>query len=424
MKCQRPRGTYDIIGKDFQYFDRIFEVCQKQAQFYGFERIETPIFEDAEIFNRGVGAGTDIVEKEMYLLKGEGEQVLALRPEATASIARAYIENGLTNLPKPVKLWCFGTFFRHEKPQAGRFRQFWQVDFEALGRKSPVIDVEIIQLFYSIFQKLGLKNLMTHVNSIGCPKCRGRYIKTLKSYLKSYQSNLCRDCRRRLKTNPLRVLDCKKEKCEKVLKESPQILDSLCKKCRAHLKEVLELLEALEIPYRLDPYLVRGLDYYNRTVFEIFFNKENKEEGKVALVGGGRYDDLVKILGGVPTPACGGAAGVERLISLLKEQEIKLPQEEKPNIFLAQLGESAKGKALQLFEELRRANILTAEDLSRDSLRVQLARANRLGVKYVLILGQKEVIENEVILRDMENKTQESIKMEKVVSEIKKKLKS
>ncbi len=419
-KFQRPRGTYDILPKDFKYFDKILTVCQKQAHFYGFKRIETPIFENIDIFNRGVGEATDIVEKQMFILKN-GAQGLALRPEATASIVRAYIENGMTNLSRPVKLWAFGPFFRHEKPQAGRFRQFWQIDFETIGRNSPVIDAQIIQFFFSLLTRLGLKKLVVGLNSIGCAKCHSRYLKILKLFLRSRQTNLCPNCKRRLKTNPLRILDCKKEKCQEIVATAPQILDSLCKKCRANFKEVLELLDSLNIPYRLDPFLVRGLDYYNRTVFEIFLDQEKDgQKSQIALVGGGRYDNLISALGGIPTPACGGAAGVERIINVLKEQEIVPPEEKKPNVFLAQLGETAKPRALNLFEEFRKANILIAEDFSRDSLKAQLGRADRLGIKYVLILGQKEVIENQIILRNMETKEQKTLKLDQIIKEIKK----
>lgn len=421
LKYQKPRGMYDILDQDFKYYDKVLSVCQKIAQIYGFERVETPILEQADLFSRGVGLGTDIVSKEMYAVKGV-KTPLVMRPEGTASIVRSYIENGMNSSPKPVKLWYFGPFFRHEKPQAGRFRQFWQFGFEILGKKNPVVDAQSVQIFLTILNKLGLKNLIVHVNSIGCSKCRTKYIKALKLFTRSNQKDICADCKNRLKSNPLRVLDCKKEKCQDVFKQAPQILDSLCKKCRAHFKEVLELLDSLEVPYQLDPFLVRGLDYYTRTVFEVFHQSSDPDQKPIALLGGGRYDELVETLGGRPTPGCGAAAGIERIVSLMKQKGVSVPKKKKPDVLIAQLGSLAKRKALVLFEELRKANILPAEDFSRDSLKAQLAKANRLGIKYALILGQKEVIDNEVILRNMERKTQKTIKLTKVVQELKKKL--
>jgi len=425
IKYQSPKGMHDILPRDQRYFQKVFDVCHKIAQFYGFGRIETPILEQAELFSRGVGMGTDIVEKQMYVLKTKGGDVLALRPEYTAPVVRAFIEKGMESLSKPVKLWYFGPCFRHEKPQAGRYRQFWQFGFEILGEQKPVVDAQTVQIFLNILKELKLKNLFLQINSIGDSKCRTSYKKVLSRYLRSNQAGLCADCRRRLKQNPLRVLDCKIEKCQRVVAQGPQIIDYLCKECRNHFKEVLEFLDVLEIPYRLNPYLVRGLDYYTKTVFEIFLGRSSEEpsSGQIALVGGGRYDGLAKILGGKETPACGAAAGVERIVALMKENEFRLKAGKKPQLFLAQLGPIAKRKALVLLEEFRKAGVPVAEAFSKDSLRIQLARANRLGVKYALVLGQKEVFEGKVILRDMEKGSQKSIKLEKVVEIMKKKLK-
>jgi len=418
-RYQSPKGMQDILPEDQKYFQKIYDVCDRIASFYGFGRIETPILEEAELFAKGVGLGTDIVEKQMYVLRTKGGDVLALRPEGTASIVRAYIERGMETLPKPVKLWHFGPFFRHERPQAGRFRQFWQFGFEVLGEKNPAVDAQVIQILMNILKELKLEDLICQINSMGEPKCRAHYRKILTRFLKSYQAGLCSDCKRRLKLNPLRVLDCKQEKCQRMISQAPQIIDYLCKICRFHFKEVLEILDALEIPYRLNPYLVRGLDYYTNTVFEI----SQKEVPQAALVGGGRYDLLVEVLGGKDTPACGGAAGIERIIELMKEKNFRFPKVQKPQIFLAQLGPLAKQRAMLLFEEFRRAKIPVYEALSKNSLRVQLARANRLSVKYTLILGQKEAIEGRIILRDMEEGTQQTLKLEKIVETMKKKIK-
>jgi len=421
IKYQRPRGTYDILPEDWVYLDMILNSCQEMARFYGFQRIETPIFENAEIFTRGIGAGTDIVEKEMFLIKGGRKKPLALRPEGTAGLVRAYIEKGMGNWIKPVRLWHFGPFFRHEKPQAGRFRQFWQFGFESFGRQNPIIDAQTVQIIVNVLRKLQIKDTITHINSIGCDKCRPRYLKKLKDYLEPYREYLCLDCKKRLKSNILRTLDCKNEGCHEILANAPQTFESLCKKCRQHFKGVLEFIETLELPYELDHSLVRGLDYYNRTVFEIF--AQEKDKAKIALAGGGRYDDLIDILGGNPSFACGAAVGVERVIQLMREKSVKVKKSTVPQLFLAQLGISAKREALQLFEKFRKANVLIAKDFSRDSLKSQLSKANRLGIRYVLILGQKEVLEGEIILRDMKTKTQKKIELDKVVEKVKKKIK-
>ena len=425
IKYQSPKGMHDLLPEDFEYFQKIFDVCDKIAKFYGFSRIETPILEQAALFTKGVGKDTDIVEKQMYILETKGGDVLALRPEYTASVIRAFIEKGMEVLPRPVKLWSFGPCFRYEKPQAGRFRQFHHFNFEVLGEQSPVIDAQIIQIFWNILEELKLKNLLLQINSIGEPKCRAHYKKILIGYLKSYQRALCTDCKRRLKRNPLRILDCKNEECQRIVAQGPQIIDYLCKECRSHFKEVLEFLDVLEIPYRLNPYLVRGLDYYTKTIFEIFMANSLAEldSTQVALVGGGRYDVLSKILGGKDTPGCGAAAGVERIMDLMREKEFKVRREKPPQIFLAQLGALAKRRALVLFEEFRRAKLPVYETFSKDSLKAQLARANRLGARYTLILGQKEALKEKIILRDMEKGTQKALGLGKIVATMKKKLK-
>ncbi len=396
------------------------------ANFYGFSRIETPILESTELFERGIGLTTDIIEKQMYNFRTKGGDYVSLRPEGTAPIARSYIQQGMQNLPQPVKLWHYGPFFRYEHPQAGRYRQFWQFGFEIFGEESPIIDAQIIQIFYNILKELKFRNLIIEVNSIGCPSCRAYYKKLLVSYFKGREVSLCADCRRRLRENPLRILDCKEEKCQPVKSQAPQIIDHLCEGCHKHFKEVLEFLDELELPYHLNPYLVRGLDYYTKTVFEFFLEtkKENEDFSRVALLGGGRYDNLVKILSGKEIPACGGAAGIERIVELIKKEEIKFrtvaPQ---PKVFLAQLGPLAKRKSLKLFEDFREAGISAAESFGRDSLKAQLRIADRLGVKFTLILGQKEALEGTVIIREMATGKQEVAKLDKAVREIRKRIK-
>ncbi len=440
-KFQSPTGMHDILPEDQKYFQKIERTCEEIADFYGFQRIETPILEETELFSKGIGLATDIVGKEMFTFRTKGGDYLTLRPEGTAPIVRAYIENGMQNLPQPVKLWYFGPFFRYEHPQAGRFRQFWQFGFEVLGEGSPVLDAQIIQIFYNILLALKLApyhsserksaqanstksggGLIVEINSIGDSQCRPYYKKILTNFFRSRETALCPDCRRRLKENPLRILDCKEERCQQIRAQAPQILDHLCENCHKHFKEVLEFLDELEVPYHLNPYLVRGLDYYTRTVFEIV---EESAEGRAlgALVGGGRYDSLVKVLGGKETPAVGGAGGVERIVQLMKAKTVRLPKKKEKEIFLAQLGELAKRKSLKLIEDFRDAGILIGESLGRDSLKVQLKIADRIGAKYTLILGQKEALEGNIIIRDMTSGRQEVVKLEKVVKEMKKKLK-
>ena len=430
MKFQSPTGMHDILGKDIMYFQKIEKTCKNIADFYGFRRIETPILEETKLFEKGTGFSTDIVQKEMFSLRTKGGDHLTLRPEATPGIVRSYIQNGMQNLPKPIKFWHFGPFFRYERPQAGRFRQFNQFGFESIGIDKPIIDVQVIQIFFNILKELGFKDLIIQINTIGCSECRSEYRRKLMKYLKSNQSSLCSDCRRRLKENPLRTLDCKNEKCQEVIKSAPQMLEHLCKDCHNHFKNVLEFLEELELPYELNPYLVRGLDYYTRTVFEIFPNlpQESKEYSeqenkKIALAGGGRYDELVKLLGGKETPACGGAAGVERIIRLMKIMGKKVPAKKQSQVFLAHVGELAKRKSLKIFEDLRNNNIKVAEAFHKDSLVEQLRIADKLEIKFVLILGQKESIDNEIIIREMKTGKQKIIPFKKIIKEVKKRIK-
>jgi histidyl-tRNA synthetase len=423
QKLQTLSGMRDILPGEQVYFRRVQKAVEGIAHYYSFEKIDTPIMEMADVFMKGTGASTDIVEKEMYTFRTKGGDLVALRPEFTAGVVRAYIENGMFTLPQPVKLWSMGPLFRHERPQAGRYRQFYQFNFEALGDKSPSIDSQVIQVCYDILKDLGFKNISIDVNSIGDQECRPQFRKLLASYFKSKKSSLCSDCQRRLKENPLRILDCKEEKCQQAKAGAPQIIDHLCEGCHAHFKQVLEFLDELELPYVLNPYLVRGFDYYTKTVFEIV---EKSEDGVTqgSLAGGGRYDNLVRLLGGRDTPAMGAAGGVDRIVNIMKTRELKPDKKapEKPEIFLAQLGQMAKRKSLKLFEEFRSAKIPVAESFSKDSLRTQLNNANKLGIRWVMIFGQKEALEDFITLRDMDNGVQIEIPLSKVVEEMREKI--
>jgi histidyl-tRNA synthetase len=413
---------HDILPDDYKYYEKVSDIAREIAEFYNFSRIETPILEDSELFVKGTGAATEIVQKQMYSLKTKGGDSLVLRPEGTPPVIRSYMENGMANWPQPVKLWYYGPFFRYEKPQAGRYRQFWQLGFEVIGHGTPIVDAQIIQIYYNILKELKLDNIIIEINSIGDPMCRPYYRKMLASYLRSRASVLCPDCKLRAKDNPMRILDCKNEKCQQVRAQAPQVMDHLCDGCKEHFKEVLEYLEEIGLPYRLNPYLVRGLDYYTRTVFEIY--QEGKEnQGQTALGGGGRYDGLVKMLGGKDTPAMGGGLGVDRIVLAMKAADIKVGEEKQVKVFLAQLGGLGKKKCLKLCEELRQADISVGESFDRDSLKSQLKVADKYGAKFTLLLGQKEALEGSIILRDMETGKQESLRLDTAVAEIKKRFK-
>ena len=414
---------HDILPEEQGYFKKVYHVAENLAEVYGFKRIEVPVLEQAELYEKGTGLTTDIVEKQMFSLKTRGGDVLAMRPEFTPGIVRAFLQHGMLNLPQPVKLYTLGPVFRHESPQAGRFRQFNQIDFEVLGEQSQAVDAQIIQIFYNLLTELKFKNPIVEINSIGASCCRPYFKKVLSSYLRSRLNSLCLDCKRRFRENPLRVLDCKDEKCQPIKAQAPQIIDHLCEDCHNHFKGVLEFLDELGLPYRLNPYLVRGIDYYTKTVFEIFAQTANQEEAPIALVGGGRFDNLAKVIGNRDVPACGAAAGVERIVDGLKKNGLRLPEELQKDLFLAQVGDLAKRKSLKLFEEFRKEKIPLAESLSKDSLKVQLSRADRFKVRYALIVGQKEALDKTVILRDMRNGVQETVNMEKIVHEVKKRLK-
>ncbi len=409
---------HDIFGSQYDYFEKIREVSCRMAKEYGFKGIEFPIIEEAELFARGVGDITDIVEKEMYTFKTKGKDCVALRPEGTASVMRAYIEHNFYTRPQPTKFFYFGPFFRYERPQAGRFRQFWQFGLEAIGKGSLVVDVQIIKVICNIFEELGIKTRI-EINNMGDFKCRKDFKSVLKRYLKKKDNFLCSDCKKRVKTNPLRVLDCKK--CGEIKNEAPQIIDYICKQCRSDFKSFLEFLEELDIPYNLNPFLVRGLDYYTGTVYEFFLETEGEE--KMAIGGGGRYDGLSKILGDEERPATGVAIGIERMIFAMKKSKVNIIENNIPDVFIAQLGDLAKKKALNLFEELRNSKIDVAESFGQDSLKSQMNRADKIGAKITIVIGKEEAVEDRVILRDMNSGEQEKIKTEEVLKDVKERLK-
>lgn len=418
------RGMHDILPREERYWEAFRQIARNLAKHFRFKRIETPILEEASLFIRSIGKGTDVVDKEMYIFEDRDKHKVCLRPEMTASVVRAYITHGLWNIPQPVKLWYWGPMFRHDRPQAGRYRQFYQVGFETLGEDNPVIDAEWILLAYNFYNGLSLP-VEVHINSIGTPKERERYKAALLEYYRSKRSYLCEECHKRMNKNPLRLLDCKQAQCQSVKEDAPQIIEWLEASSKNHFTEVLEYLDELSIPYVLDHSLVRGLDYYTRTVFEIYPTVPGEITAQSALGGGGRYDLLAEQMGGRPTPAGGFSLGIERSVAYLKqccEQAICKLSKEKFDVFMAQLGGQARKRSLKIVDDLKSSGIMVDFNLSKASLKGQLDIANGLQVPFALILGQKEVQDNTVIIRDMESGVQEIVDQKKIIGVLKKKL--
>ncbi len=422
LLLQSPRGMKDILPEEQPYWDQVRRVSERIARDYGFSRIDLPLLEYTNIFSRGIGEETDVIEKEMYSFVTRGGDKVSLRPEMTAGVCRAYIQHGMNVLSRPIKLFSTGPAYRYERPQEGRYREHYQINYDAFGEQDAILDAQMIQIALRVTQNIGIKNVQIQVNSIGCPTCRKEYRELLVNYLESKRNKLCQDCKKRMETNPLRTLDCKEDKCSQVAATAPQSVDHLCDDCRLHFKNLLEYLDELNLPYTINPHLVRGLDYYTKTVFEVWSGQE--EGRKYSLGGGGRYDGLIKSLGGENTPAIGFALGVERLIIEMKRVQAKAYKYPRPKVFLAQLGDFAKKKSLVLFSELEKNGILVAESFGRGSLKSQLKVADKLGVEITLILGQKEALDQTVIVKNMRTGVQEIASMDKLVDLIKKKLKA
>ena len=403
---QAPRGTTDILPKEQPYWRYVERKAANICQLYGYERIDAPAFEDTGLFTRSVGEETDIVNKEMYTFEDRSGSRLTLRPESTASVCRAYLEHGLHNLPQPVKLYYITSVFRYERPQAGRYRQHHQFGCEAIGNDDPTLDAEVIDAAWRFFESLNLRHLSLQLNSIGCKKCRPGYLAALKDYYAKYTGELCRDCKTRLKRNPLRLLDCKKSSCQPAANSAPRNIDHLCPECAKHFNALKHQLQLLELPFELNHRLVRGLDYYTRTVFEI---QPEVGGAQSTLGGGGRYDNLIEELGGKPTPAIGFATGIERIIINLKKQGVSVPPLPSPQVFLAHIGEEAKDEATKLTARLRQAGIGVIEALGNKSLKAQLRQANKLGIEHAVIIGEQEIKDGTVILRDMTTAQQKTV---------------
>ncbi|MBI1833661.1 MAG: histidine--tRNA ligase [Candidatus Andersenbacteria bacterium] len=416
-----PRGTQDILPHDHKYWEYITESARLILRGWYFQEIQTPIFEEKKLYERGVGQETDIVQKEMFELKSRSRGThYVLRPEATAGIARAYLEHGMRSWPRPVKLFTVGPFFRYERPQAGRFRQHHQLSLEVLGSAAPVTDVEVMYVLHLLFKRLGLEDYVVQVNSLGLPAERKEYIKLLKDHYRRNIRKLSREDKERLKRNPLRVLDSKDEKAIRVANTAPRLIDHLSETSKKHFEYVTNMLGELEVPFEVNPRLVRGLDYYTHTVFE-FVSRTAGEQG-VSFTSGGRYDGLVRQLGGRDTAAVGAGIGIERVVDRIKKEGIDLTLTDQPLLYVAQLGDRAKVVALKLMRKLNEAGIPFAEGVDRDGMQPQLKAADRLGVGWAAIIGQKEVLDGTIILRNMESGMQEVVDQANLVEELQKRL--
>ena len=415
MVFRAPRGTADHLPEEQKYWRFIESKAVEIANRFGYGRIDTPAFEDSNLFVRSVGEGTDIVEKEMYTFEDRGGDSITLRPEGTAPVCRAYLEHGMHNLPQPVRMYYFCPVFRYERPQAGRFRQHHQFGVEALGDADPSVDAEVIEVAWELMGSLGLRDVQLLVNSIGDSECRPRYIERLRDYYAGHYSRLCDDCRDRMGRNPLRLLDCKVETCHALGDEAPRSTDYLCYECQQHWDKLSSYLDAINLPYVVDHRLVRGLDYYTRTVFEV---QPLDVGGQSTICGGGRYDGLITELGGRPTPGIGFATGIERLTLNLKRDDVPVPNEPSPKYLVANVGDGARTAALELAASLRRSGVGAILSSGTRGLRGQMRQANALAIPYALILGDDEIERGEIVVRDMSASTQESRPLSEFLSEI------
>jgi len=389
---QAPRGTSDILPREQGYWSYIKQKAVAISELYGYQRIDTPTFEEARLFVRSIGEETDIVEKEMYTLEDRSGDKLTLRPEGTASVCRAYVEHGMHNLSHPVRLYYIAAIFRYERPQAGRYRQHHQFGVEALGDSDPALDAEVIDMAWQFYVNLGLRGLSLYLNSIGCSSCRPEYLNSLGAYYSQYREYLCPDCKRRLLRNTLRHY--------------------LCDECAEHFDQLERYLNLLSLPFIIDHRLVRGLDYYTKTVFEIA--PEGEMVAQATIGAGGRYDNLIEQLGGRPTPAIGFATGIERLVLNLKKQKVTVPVPQSPAVFIAYLGQEAKDEALKLASLIRKSGQSVTITFGDRSLKAQLKQANSTGTRHAVIIGKDEVSSGTALLRDMDKGEQETIPIDKV----------
>lgn len=413
LAFQSPKGTKDTLPEEQPYWQHVEEVIRRVVRLYGYERLDLPVFEETALFQRGVGEGTDIVEKEMYTFKDKGGTFITLRPEFTAGVVRSYLQHGMSSLPKPVKVWSLGPVFRYERPQAGRYRQHTQFNVEALGEQDPALDLEVMSVAWHLFDELGFKNLSFQINSIGCSECRPGYLDRLVNYYRKHQKEICKECQKRLEKNPLRLLDCKTPGCQPVIQGAPSAVEALCGECDVHFQTLRNYLGDLDRPYTLNHRLVRGLDYYTKTVFEVWAQGIGAQN---AVCGGGRYDELAEVFGGPSTPGVGFASGLERIVLTLKHEGVKIPGGVKPRVYFAFQGEEAKNQIVGLLSKLREAGVVGVMAFGSRSLKAQLREANRRGAEYTVILGEEEMARGEVLVKTMEGGGQESVHWEDLIA--------
>lgn len=407
------KGTKDVLPKDVHKNQYIEATALDIASKFGYKEIRTPVFEHTELFQRGVGDTTDVVQKEMYTFDDKGGRSITLRPEGTAGAVRSYLENGLCNEALPKKVCYLISCYRYEKPQAGRLREFHQFGVECFGSASPLADAEIIALAKSLFDTLGVKDLSLEINSIGCPTCRAEYHKALKEYFSSRKDELCNTCKSRLDRNPMRILDCKSPICHEIAEGAPVVIDYLCDECKEHFENVQKYLKAQNIEYTINPQIVRGLDYYTKTVFE-FVSNSIGAQGTVC--GGGRYDGLVEELGGQHTPSLGFAMGIERLMLLMEAQGCEFPEAEKPDLFIVALGEKATLKAVEIAKDMREEGFSALLDLNQRSVRAQMKYADKLGAKFNVVIGDNEVEAKTAKLKNMQTGEETEINLDTFVN--------
>lgn len=416
MLTNAPRGTKDILPDtvgDWNYIEKeIRELCRR----FGYSEIRTPIFEHTELFQRGIGEGTDVVDKEMYTFTDRGDRSITLRPENTASAVRAYLQNKLYAESNLVKLFYIGSMFRYDRPQAGRMREFHQFGVEALGEANPAVDAEVILLAMSLLEGFGLKDLELSINSVGCPKCRSQYRTMLQDFFRDKLEDLCEDCRSRFDRSPLRILDCKKDSDKSYMADAPKITDCLCEECGDHFQKLQQHLTNAGVKFQHDPRLVRGLDYYTKTAFEIKYPPLGAQS---AVAGGGRYDGLIEEMGGNPTPAVGFATGLERLLLALESQNLLPEKHRSVDAYVVALGENAQAEGFKLLNSLRQAGLSAAMDFAGRSMKAQMKQANKLNASYAIILGDDEIAEGVAMVRSMSDSSQEKIAMESVVEKVK-----
>lgn len=403
---KKIKGTEDVLPKDSYRWQFVEDVMRKESASYGFKEIRTPVFEHTELFARGVGQTTDVVQKEMYTFDTKGGESVTLRPEGTAGAARAVLEHGLVNDSLPIKASYFVSCYRYEKPQAGRLREFHQFGLECYGTQSPVADAELICAAQSIFDRLGIKQLRLEINSIGCPTCRAEYHKALKEYFYGYKDELCETCNSRLEKNPMRILDCKSPVCSKIAQGAPKITDYLCDECKEHFASVQKYLDAAGVEYTVNPTIVRGLDYYTKTVFE-FVTDFIGAQGTVC--GGGRYDGLIEELGGKHLPSLGFAMGIERLLMLMDKQGIEIPKPSTCDLYVAVMGESASLKSFEIIKAVRSCGLIAETDIVGRGLRAQMKYADKIGAKFSMVLGDNEIEQGKAVIKNMSSGEQTEI---------------